>query len=346
IKPTKGKKDMGDHPPITPLEVLELDNSRFENNIQKKVYNIIARHYLALFGEPAIESKQKLKIHIKDEPFNARTVSLIKQGFLEIAPFLKPKYEKEIQIFSDEVPIKEILLEEKETKPPTRYTDTSLLKLMEKNHLGTKSTRPIIIKLLQKRKLIKRMKFRYFITDLGIFLMQNLIEIWLPFLKPDFTKGVEEKLEEIKNGKSSMNSIIKQVRNEFLQLFDKFLVNKHKLISQISNYKTEYTTILTSSNCPFCKSHPMKFINAKKNRFLVCSDENCKQFLSLPKNGKLELLDSTCSLCNFNIFKVSLKKNNKSFLYYLCPKCWNKDHSKFCSNCIEYKISQGNCTKK
>ena len=33
-----------------------------------------------------------------------------------------------------------------------------------------------------------------------------------------------------------MNSIIKEVRNEFLQLFDKFLINKHKLISKISNF--------------------------------------------------------------------------------------------------------------
>ncbi|MFW9989715.1 MAG: DNA topoisomerase, partial [Candidatus Odinarchaeota archaeon] len=230
--------------------------------------------------------------------------------------------------------------------PPSRYTDPSLLKLMEKNHLGTKSTRPIIIKLLQSRKLIKRMKYHYFVTEFGKFLMKNLIKIWLPFLKPDFTKDVEKKLEEIKNNKRSMNSIISEVRNELLLLFDKFLINKHKLTSKINNYKIEYKTPITSSNCPFCKKYPMKFINTKKNRFLICSDEKCKQFLSLPKNGKLELLDSICSLCNFNIFKVILKKNNKSFIYYLCPNCWNKDHSQFCSNCIEYTISKGRCIKK
>ena len=143
-----------------------------------------------------------------------------------------------------------------------------------------------------------------------------------------------------------MSYVINEVRNEFLNLFDKFLINKHKLISKINNYKIEYTTPLTSSNCPFCNKNPMKFINAKNKRFLVCSDENCKQFLSLPKNGKLELLDSICSICNFNIFRVNLKKNNKTYTYYLCPKCWNDDHSKFCSNCNEYKISKGKCIKK
>ena len=351
INPTKGKKDMGDHPPITPLESLDVSSSRFENNIQRRVYNLLARHYLALFGDEALESKQLLKILIKEEPFNAQIVSLISPGFLEIAPFLKPKYEDEIQIIGDEIPIKEILFIEKETQPPARYTDTSLLKLMEKNHLGTKSTRPIIIKLLLTRSLIKRVKRHYLITDLGKFLIENLIEVWLPFLKPDFTRRVEEKLEEIKNRKRKMKDVVDEVRQEFLQLFDKFLINKHKLISKIDNYKLEYIIPLTSSNCPFCNKNPMKFIDIKNKRFLVCSDENCKKFLSLPKNGKLELLDSICSICNFNIFKVVLRKNNRSIIYYLCPKCWNsgledKSGKGFCNNCNEYKIFRGKCIKK
>ncbi|MFX1593553.1 MAG: DNA topoisomerase, partial [Promethearchaeota archaeon] len=351
ISPTKGKKDMGDHPPITPLESLELNSSRFETNLQKKVYDLLARHYLALFGEDALESKQFLKILIKDELFNAQIVSLITPGFLEIAPFLKPKYDEEIQIIGDKIPVKEILFFQKETKPPPRYTDTTLLKLMEKNHLGTKSTRPIIIKLLQTRELTERIKYHYFITDLGIFIIENLIEIWLPFLKPDFTRKVEVKLERIKNEERNMKDVVDETRKEFLQLFDKFLINKHKLISKIESYKIDYTIPLTSSNCPFCRNHPMKFINTKKNRFLVCSDENCKKFLSLPKNGKLKLLDSTCSICNFNIFKVTLQKYNKPYTYFMCPKCWNeglndKSGKGFCSNCEEFKISKEQCIKK
>ncbi len=346
ISPTKGKKDKGDHPPITPLESLELNSSKFENNIQKRVYNLLARHYLALFGEDAIESKQLLKILIKEEPFNAQIVSLISPGFLEIAPFLKPKYDEEIQIMGDKIPVKEVLFFQKETKPPPRYTDTTLLKLMEKNHLGTKSTRPIIIRLLQTRELTERIQYHYHITNLGKFIIENLIEIWLPFLKPDFTKKVEEKLEEIKNKKRNLKDVVNEVRKEFLDLFDKFLINKHKLVSNIDNYKIDYSIPLTSSNCPFCNKIPMKFINIQNKRFLVCSDDNCKQYLSLPKNGKLELLNSICSICNFNIFKVSLKKNNKTFTYYMCPKCWNEDRSKFCSKCEEFKISKGQCIKK
>ncbi|MFX1391696.1 MAG: DNA topoisomerase [Promethearchaeota archaeon] len=351
VNPTKGKKDSGDHPPITPLESIDLNSPKLENNLQKKVYDLLARHYLALFGEDALESRQYLKILIKDEVFNAQIVSLITPGFLEIAPFLKIKYENEIEIQGNIVPIKEILFLQKETNPPPRYNDTSLLKLMEKNHLGTKSTRPVIIRLLQTRELTERIKYKYFITDLGKFIIENLIKVWLPFLKPDFTRKVEQKLEDIKNNKKKMNEVIDETRKEFLQLFDKFLLNKNKLVSKIDNFKIDYTIPLTTSNCPFCNKNQMKFINAKTKRFLVCSDDDCKQFLSLPKNGKLELLKTVCSICGFNIFKVNLIKNNRSYTYYLCPKCWNeglnnKSGKGFCSNCEFYKISSGKCVKK
>lgn len=68
INPTKGKKDLGDHPPITPLESIDINSKIFENDLQRRVYDILARHYLALFGEDALESSQFLKILIIDEP--------------------------------------------------------------------------------------------------------------------------------------------------------------------------------------------------------------------------------------------------------------------------------------
>jgi len=351
IIPTKGKKDAGDHPPITPLESLEINDSRLENDLQKKVYNILARYYLALFGEKAVESLQTLNLLIKDEQFKAQRVSLITEGFLEIVPFLKPKYEEEIQISGNEVPIKEILLRKKETKPPPKYSDASLLKLMEKNNLGTKSTRPIIIKILQTRKLIERTKLQYSITELGKFLIENLMKIWLSFLEPNFTKKVEKKLEEIKESRRKMDDVVNEVRVEFLKLFDKFLANKNELISKATGFKMNYTIPITSANCPFCNKSPMKFINLKNKKFLVCADETCKSYLSLPKNGRIKLLESTCSICNFNIFNISLIKNKKSYNYYMCPKCWNEGFKEnqgkgFCSNCQDFKIVRGKCVKK
>jgi len=362
--PTKGKKDAGDHPPITPLESLELTSSRFENDTQKKVYNILARHYLALFGKDATESKTNLKLSIKHEPFKSRLVSLIAEGFLEIVPFLKPKYDTEIIITGNQIPINKIFFNEKETQPPPKYTDTTLLQLMERNNLGTKATRPIIIQILQDRKLITRDMRRYSITELGTFLIDNLKNIWLPFLEPGFTKSIEVLLDDIKEKKRKMKDVIDLVKNTFLDLFDKFLSNKSNLENQMNKIKENGTFVsqfkpkikefpTTSSMCPFCKTHQMKLIRTRKGtRFLACSNEECsKKYLSVPKRGRISILNTVCSDCGFNLFKVKMKKNNKFFSYYLCPQCWNEglnNHSGkgFCSNCENYKIEHEKCVKK
>jgi DNA topoisomerase-1 len=364
ITPTKGNIDAGDHPPITPLLSLELRSSKFQNKLQAKVYDILARHYLALFGDNASESKVHLKLSIKEEIFNSKLISLVSEGFLEIAPFLKKKYDPMIQISHNLIPIQRILLNEKKTKPPPEYSDTTLLKLMEKHNLGTKSTRPVIIEILENRDYIVRTRRSYKITELGIFLIERLEKVWLPFLRPKFTGMIENLLEDIKSGKKSKDIVIQIMREIFLRLFDKFRNSKSKIISKIDNLdlntfqkniNNERNARKTTSKCPFCNKEVMKLVTPKgKRRFLVCLNENCeKKYLSVPKTGRIYILnDSFCSKCGFNIFKIYTKKKNKSFHYYLCPRCWNIGLSEkvsgmgFCSNCEEYEIQKDKCKQK
>ncbi len=362
ITPTKGKKDAGDHPPITPLESLELKNSRFENDYQRKVYDLLARHYLALFGREATESNTKLEIEIKEEKFTAQFVSLFSEGFLKIAPFLKIKYDSDIIITGNSLPIEKIIYNIKETNPPPRYTDMTLLKLMERNNLGTKATRPFIIQILQDRKLLYRSDRQFFISDLGDFLIDNLKDIWLPFLEPNFTGLIEEKLEDIKEQRKNMDEVINDVKNSFLDLFDKFLENKKKLNLKVIDFGKKARKDLipypqTSSMCPYCKTHPMKLVSLyQKKRFLVCTNEECiknnRSYLSVPKTGKINILKSYCSICGFNVFKIIKRKVNKTYIYHLCPKCWTDglkeeiDGKGFCSNCVDYKILKDKCVEK
>ncbi|TXT60303.1 MAG: Topoisomerase IA (Type III) [Promethearchaeota archaeon] len=362
FQPTKGKKDAEDHPPITPLESLELTSTKLKNNLQVQVYNLLSRHYLALFGENAVESKIKLKLSVKEEIFNSSLVSLVYEGFLQIAPFLKKTYDPLLRITAETLGIDKIELNRKETKPPAYYTDTSLLRLMEKNNLGTKSTRPVIIQTLEQRGLIEKQKRHYDITKLGIFLIENLIKVWLPFLKPKFTQMIEVLLNEIKEKKKSKDVVIKEMREIFLKLFDKFLANKKILEAKITSLDTtkfqstnSNSTNITSADCPHCHQAKMKLITPpSKKKFLVCLNEQCQtKYLNVPNKGRLYILkNSFCSKCGFNVFKVYISKKNKSFTYYMCPNCWNKGYKEnisrkgFCSQCKEYEIQKNKCVKK
>lgn len=364
MNPTIGKVDAGDHPPITPLVSLEQNSSKFENSLEKKVYDILARHYLALFGKQAKELRTQLRLSIKDEIFTSRIVSLTHSGFYEIAPFLKKTYQPLFEIEAKELPINEILLNEKETQPPPHYTDTTLLKLMEREHLGTKSTRPTIIKILVDRKLTYRIaKNRFKITEWGKFLISELIKVWLPFLKPEFTRFVEKLLEDVKENRKTMDSVINNVKKLFLDLFDKFRSNKNSITFQFDSVKGTLKTAMlqnstqksfpqTTSKCPTCNTNPMNLVTTKqKKRFLACSDRNCKTYLSVPRTGRITILKSTnCLKCGFNVFKILKSNNNKTTVYYICPKCWSDSFKEetggFCSSCTDFQISKEQCVKR
>ncbi|MFX1288357.1 MAG: DNA topoisomerase [Promethearchaeota archaeon] len=359
MNPTIGRVDAGDHPPITPLEGLEQNSSKLENEIERKVYDLLARHYLALFGEEAKELRTKLRLSIKDELFTSQIVALTQSGFYEIAPFLKKVYQPLLEIQAKNLLIDKILLNEKETQPPPHYSDTTLLKLMEREHLGTKSTRPTIIKILLDRKLTYRVaKNRFKITEWGKYLISELIKVWLPFLKPEFTSFVEELLEDIKNKKKTMDSVVTTVKELFLDLFDKFRNSKIAITFEFDKVKGNLKAAMqqnfpqTTSMCPTCKKNPMNLVTISSNkRFLGCSDRNCKTYLPVPKKGNISILKSTnCLKCGFNVFKIIKRKNNKTIVYYICPKCWSdsfKDESDgFCSSCTEFQISKEQCIKR
>jgi len=364
MKPTIGKVDAGDHPPITPLVSLEQNSSKFENDREKKVYDILARHYLALFGEQAKELRTKLKLSIKNEIFTSRIVALTHSGFYEIAPFLKKTYDPLFEIDVNELPINDIILDEKETQPPPRYSDTTLLKLMEKEHLGTKSTRPTIINILVERKLTYRVaKNRFRITEWGKYLISELIKVWLPFLKPEFTRFVEKLLDDVKEKKKTMKEVVSTVKKLFLDLFDKFRNSKNAITFEFDKVKGNLKTAMqqnspkkifpqTTSMCPVCQKNPMNLVKISQNkRFLGCADRNCKSYLPVPKMGRITILKSTsCLKCGFNVFKIVKRKNDKTTVYYICPKCWSdsfkEETNGFCSSCKDYQISKEQCVKR
>lgn len=391
ITPRQGKLNAGDHSPISPLKSIEPGAKIFENKLQEKVYNLISRYYLALFGEKAIEAETRMIFDIQQEKFLGQVKILLTPGFYEIAPFLSPKYDVSIPELNKYVnssgslpnyPINKINFDEKETQPPPRYTDTSLLRLMERKNLGTKSTRPAMIQLLIDRKYIQRKGRSIYLMDLGFLLIDSLKSIWTPFLEPTFTAKVEKLLQQVKDTKIKYDFAVNAVKSEFLQLFDLFrkqrsvILSKMQTLQQTGNVirgrnnkilPTSNTSVgnkgnstvnsgnepLTTAMCPKCKQSPMKLVISpqKKKKFLVCADSNCHTFLSLPQKGTPKLLKTTCSICSFNVMKITTSKNGHQFHYYICPLCWNRGLSHqtgegFCSNCKAFHIVKGKCGKR
>lgn len=380
VTPRNGPVDAGDHPPITPIESVNPKSPKFKSSLQEKVYDKIARHYLALFGEDAEEVQTKVEVDIFNEVFIGRFLVLVKPGFYEIAPFLKPRYDIDMRLNQALVPVKNIEMIAKETQPPPRYSDTSILKLMEKHNLGTKSTRPSHIDTLEKRNYIQRVQKSYFVMELGYTLIDSLKTVWVSFLDPKFTEWVETHLLAVKNGKITMQKAVDSVRDEFLKLFDKFRAQKPQFLAQMKTleqsgniikgkkgftkgnatspkgsytYASVSSTSLSSAFCPKCKKAKMQLVVTKdRKKYLRCTDDSCKNWIPLPRNGSPRLMKGICSLCGFNTVKISGKKDGKTIQYFMCPVCWKKgldtkqNEMGFCRSCQDYMCINGKCKKR
>ncbi|MHA1323928.1 MAG: DNA topoisomerase I, partial [Candidatus Helarchaeota archaeon] len=145
--PTKGKKTDPAHPPILPTGEIPTKLS----NLEKNIYDLVVRRFLALFGDPAIIESIKISLEIEKYHFYLRGRRIIKMGWMEFYPFSKSK-----EVILPEIKVGQtfnlkLKLLEKYSSPPSRYNQNSLRKFMENEEIGTKATRASIIDKLYDR---------------------------------------------------------------------------------------------------------------------------------------------------------------------------------------------------
>ena len=153
LSPTRGKVETTDHPPIHPTG--QGDPTALDGG-QLKLYNLIARRFLATLMGPATIENTKLSIDVAGEPFAASGDVLVEAGFREAYPYgLKRDEQLPALAEGDVIDVRDIKLEAKQTEPPARYSQGKLVQEMEKRGLGTKSTRASIIERLYAVRYLK-----------------------------------------------------------------------------------------------------------------------------------------------------------------------------------------------
>ena len=120
-------------------------------------------------------------------------------GWMDLTPFRKLDADIFPSIKEGEtLTVKDIRSEEKETKPPARYNQASLIRELEKRGLGTKSTRANIISILYNRKYVEGKKIK--VNELGEHLIDTLKKYSNKITSEELTREFETQLEEISGG--------------------------------------------------------------------------------------------------------------------------------------------------
>lgn len=231
-----GVRYLGDHEPIAPISAPKpgLDNTRL------KAWDLIARRYLALFYPPARVAKTRVLVSIGGVVFGASGRSVVDEGYLRVYGGVEPITSNPVPVLreGERVRVVRVYVRRQRTKPPPRYREAELVPLMERHGIGTKSSRPEIIKILKKRGYITVRKGVVYVTELGFKLAELLNSIWGDFATPAFTKRVEELMESVKSGRTGWRDVVKLVRREYLKLFDRLRENRDKVGGLVAEKNT------------------------------------------------------------------------------------------------------------
>jgi len=312
--PTKGKKKTTDHPPIHPVSI----PTKKLTIEQEKIYELICRRFLATLSKDAISETVDVIIHINGEEFKASGYRLIESNWKSIYKYIKEKRKPIPELIENEIiKIIKITLKKDQTKPPSRYTEGSLITTMEKLLLGTKSTRPEIISKLYSRKYITKKPLAP--TPIAIAVIDSMQNC--DVVKPEMTAKLEEDMNLIAENKKTLDDTVRESRDMLTKVVKSLEPNKIDIKTKINNAHLEQNKF---GKCPKCGQDLILIISKNKKRFIGCTGfPNCKNTYPLPQKGYISKTNMTCKTCRTPIIKVQ-SKGKKPWNMCLDMKCENQ----------------------
>ncbi len=274
---------------------------------QLKIYQLIWERFFA---------SQMADAEIEETQFDVRNGSylfickgeIIKfKGFLAM---LKNDNEQTILPLLQEKEILQLLkIDDKQnfTKPPARYSEASLVKVLEEKGIGRPSTYAKIIETLNKREYVYSEEKKFVPTDLGINVVDYLEENFRDIMNYGFTAELEKELDLVAEGKL-----------DWITGIDRFY---KKLAIDLEKVKDgKKVELLTGEKCPDCGGDLIKKYSMRtRGWFVGCSRyPECKYTGRVTLNNetisKDEILDKPCPKCGKPLIKRYSPKTRQFFI--------------------------------
>ncbi|MFA6537498.1 MAG: type I DNA topoisomerase [Patescibacteria group bacterium] len=290
---TKDKSAQEAHEAIRPTHVEYSPESikQYLSPEQFKLYDLIWRRTVAGQMSEAVIATTTIDISSEKNEltFRANGQTIKFDGFLKVYP--SATKENILPEFKEKEPVELKQLNEKkhETEPPARYTEASLIKIMEEYGIGRPSTYAPTIATIIDRKYIEKEEKKLKPTEIGKIVNDLLVEHFFQIVDYKFTAEMENSLDQIAEGKKKWQPVIEAFYTPFkknLKIKEKELDKKkmeektdelcEKCGSEMVIKTGRYGRFVACSNYPKCKhTHPMPGEIAKATEELKLSDEKC-----------------------------------------------------------------------
>lgn len=301
---------------LVPEEIKE-----YLTNDQYKLYRLIYHRFLASQMSTAIYDVVSANIDVNKYNFRASGQTLKFKGFMTLYVETEDNKQEEEDTSIPELENgQEVIkqkLESKQsfTEPPPRYTEASLVKMLEEKGIGRPSTYSPIITTILERHYIEKEQKQLMPTELGKIVNKLLTENFTDVINVEFTAKIEEEFDEVAEGKENW----KQVIREFYTPFEKQVEKVEKELEHV-----ELVEEVSDVPCDKC-GRMMVIKYGRYGKFLACPGyPECKNAKPL-----VETIEEPCPKCGG---KIQIRKSKKKRKFYICennPKScdyisWNK----------------------
>jgi len=267
------------HEAIRPTSVKHDPQSlrQFLDEDQYKLYELIYRRFVACQMSPSRYFATSLDIVAGRYSFSASGSKLLFDGFSAVYERSEEDQAKNIlpQVDKDEE-LELVALNPSQhfTKPPARFSDSSLIKILEEEGIGRPSTYAPILSTLIHRGYVHRVKGYLNPTELGFKVVDILIQYFPDVIDVAFTASMEEELDQVAEGAFGRLKVLKDFYTPF------------KVNLEFAQGHIKKEVIETGENCPLC-GKPMVVKWGKRGKFFSCSGfPECKHSKSITTGVK------------------------------------------------------------
>ncbi len=327
------------HEAIRPVSVMRTPASlegKLDRN-QSRVYKLIYERFLASQMTEAKYDSVSAEITSDRYTFKASGKTLLFKGFL--AAYSSYKEEKnEDDEENVAVPpmekgevlnLKKIEPLQKFTKAPPRYTDASLIKLLEENGIGRPSTYATILSVLLKRQYTNKEGKFIVPTEVAFSVNDFLVENFDNIINTEFTADIESKFDEIEEKVIDLKQIMADFYTPFNDKLEELKAGE---------------TVVTEEKCPNCGEFLLQKLG-RYGKYLTCPNKECGYKKSLEER----MSDEKCDKCGAPM----LIKKGRYGEYLACsnyPDCQNikslkkvEESDEICDKCgskMVYKMGR------
>ncbi len=230
----------------------------------------------------------------------------------------------------DAVTLADVSSEQHFTQPPSRYTEASLVRMMEEKGIGRPSTYAPTITTIIARGYVSREKKRLYPTELGRMVTSMMETYFKDIVDMEFTAELEDKLDKVEEGETDW----KQILRDFYPPFEKTLEIAEQQIEKVE-VKDEPSDV----SCDKCGAM-MVYKMGRFGKFLACPNfPECRNTKPI-----VNYIEAPCPKCGARLMEKTSRKNRKFYGCEQYPACdfvsWEKPVTEKCPVCGSYMVEK------